>query len=260
MTHYLNQGFAPTNPTSSLLHNPSSSLNPNPPFGTNIGLSLTQYNQSPYGYANIHGQGLQSLNYNPFTNPQHLRFPFQRDENLDFENEGIFANQNLFKLSQENPHRHITINHLNQPVKDSLFEIELKTLNLSNMKDYVKDQVRDLDSQIVSLRNQSVECMKTVKNAESKQERIKFQIDELVRECHENNNEYEEIYKEWTMLKGQHSISINLPSAFFVRLEQNLQQRLKKYTETIDQLQELITLQLEVKIIWSLKIVLGEGG
>lgn len=153
----------------------------------------------------------------------------------------------LFQLSVSNPLKHCRLEQFTNEVKQFCFNIELKHDNMQRLQSCIHASMKTMEQDLEHLRAHSIECARLSENVSSKQQRTKGLIEQVIIDNHENLSLYEEAQRQWQLLKSSSSTVIEIPSTFFMNLEQTFVKRLEKYHARIAEIEELVTIQMQAK-------------
>lgn len=153
----------------------------------------------------------------------------------------------LFQLSVNNPLKHCRLEQFTNEVKQCCFDIELKHNNMQKLQSCIHANMKTMEQDLEQLRMHSIECARLSENVSSRQQRTKGLIDQVIVDNSENLSLYEEAQRQWQLLKSSSSTTIDVPSTFFINLEQILVNRLDKYCKRITEIEELVTIQMQAK-------------
>ena len=155
--------------------------------------------------------------------------------------------ERFFQLSVDNPLKHCRLEQFSNEVKQKFFEIELKHDNLENLQNCIRAQMKNMEQDLEQLRTHSSECARLAGNVSSKQQRTKGLIEGIIADNHDNLVLYEEAQKQWQLLKASSSAALDIPSTFFINLEQDFAKRVEKYKARIAEIEELVNIQMQAK-------------
>eukprot|EP00826_Nyctotherus_ovalis_P051537 TRINITY_DN6446_c0_g1_i2.p1 TRINITY_DN6446_c0_g1~~TRINITY_DN6446_c0_g1_i2.p1 ORF type:complete len:328 (-),score=83.81 TRINITY_DN6446_c0_g1_i2:104-1087(-) len=159
----------------------------------------------------------------------------------------LLDSDRLFQLSVSNPLKHCRLEQFTNEVKQHCFSIELKHENMQRLQSCIHASMKTMEQDLEQLRAHSIECARLSENVSSKQQRTKGLIEQVIIDNHENLSLYEEAQREWQLLKSSSSTAIEIPSSFFINLEQMFARRLEKYRGRIAEVEELVTIQMQAK-------------
>jgi len=152
-----------------------------------------------------------------------------------------------FQLPVSNPLKHCRLEQFTNEVKKFCFDIELKHENMQRLQSCIHASMKTMEQDLEQLRAHSIECARLSENVSSRQQRTKGLIEQVIIDNHENLSLYEEAQRQWQLLKTSSSTVIEIPSSFFMNLEQNFVKRLEKYRARIAEVEELVTIQMQAK-------------
>ncbi len=154
--------------------------------------------------------------------------------------------ESYLQLPVNNIYRHRRLEEFQTEARNKFAEIELRHANIERLQGITHAWFKNLEQDTVQLRLTSTEIARLAGNVGSKQLRIKGLIEGIVADNHENFILYEQAQKQWQMMKDSASVSLEIPSTFFIRLEQDFVKRLEKYQERIAEIEELVNIQMQV--------------
>ena len=155
--------------------------------------------------------------------------------------------ERFFQLSVNNPLKHCRLEQFSNEVKQASFEIELKYDNMQRLQICIHNSMKTMEHDLELLRMHSLECTRLAENVSSKQQWAKGLIEQVIIDNHENLSLYEEAQRQWQLLKTSTNATIEIPSTFFMNLEETFIKRLDKYRERISEIEELVTIQMQAK-------------
>jgi len=153
--------------------------------------------------------------------------------------------EKFFQLTPDNNLRHCRLEQMSEEIKKRFYDIELRIDNTINLKNHVHANMKEMS--LEPLKRFSRECLGMAGSVSSKQQIIKGLIEGLISDNHNNIDMYDQAHRQWQLLKTTPSATIEIPSIFFSNLEAQFEQRLKKHSMRIAELDELLTVQMQAK-------------
>jgi hypothetical protein len=205
------------------------STKPNTSFGgqQNIGYGLQ--NQS----SSVSGFGQQPLSQQT-QQPSH---------NLNYINSQLNQNNpQVFSILPSNYLKYEKISSLQDDIKKLIGKIELDLKNNEIYQDYADKMFKGLNENFKIISSEGVKVVKFCKLINSKNSKIKFILETLKNEINQQTELLKRERKNFNILEQHPSFKITIPNEYFLKLTQEIEEKMSLQIQQISDLEALINL------------------
>jgi len=205
------------------------STKPNTSFGgqQNVGFALQGQSSSMSGF----GQ-------QPMTQQTQ-----QASSNLNYMN--VQQNQNnppVFSLLPSNYLKYDKVSSLQDDIKKLIGKIELDLKNNEIYQDYAEKMFKSLNENFKIISSEGVKLVKCCKLINSKNSQIKFTLETLKNELNQQTELLKGERKNFNILEQHPSFKISIPNEYFLKLIQEIEEKMSMQIQEISDLEALINL------------------